>query len=126
MIRFIADNIPILGSIVHWLKVPFFNPKESAFFYKAVLHTVRYRRETGMRRNDLIDLMIEAMSSDISHELDFNEYDSDQFEKDAMLHDNKIKRKSSKDLSDLDIVATAMAMLTAGYDTTAQTLTYIG
>ncbi len=120
------DKIPILGPLALWLGIPFFSAEQSAFFYNSIVQAIRHRQETGTRRNDLIDLMIEAMTTDLSHEFENNDHASDQFEKDAMLHDKKRRKRISKDINELDIVATAMAMLTAGYDTTAQTLIYIG
>ena len=48
-----------------------------------------------MRRNDIIDLMLDAMAEDAKNQLD-----------------------------DLSIIATAFIMIVAGYDTTAQTMSY--
>ncbi len=90
------------------------------------MNTVRLRAQTGQCRNDLIDLIIEAMTSDLSKEMETNEHASDQFEKDAVLADKKKKKKVGTDLGELDIMATAMAMLAAAYDNTSHTLTFVG
>ena len=75
------------------------------------------------RRNDLIDLLVEAMTSDLSKEVTDNLHASDQFEADSAL-DHKVRHR--KEIDELILVATAMTILVAGYDTTAQTLTYAG
>ncbi len=67
--------------------------------------------------------MVEAMTSDLTEELKNNIHASEQFEVDSAL-DHKIK--SYKDVDELTLVATAMLILIAGYDTTAQTLSYVG
>ncbi len=125
--RFIASKVPILGTLLHWLKVPFYKPEESAFFYKTVIDIIRHRLKTGAKRHDLIDLMIEAMTSDLSQENEKNDHGKEQFERDSALISAPNKdKKGKKDIDEQKIVATAMAMLVAGYDTTAQTLTFIG
>ncbi len=73
------------------------------------------------RRNDLIDLMLQAMKEDLSHDVNANEHAKDQFEKDSAM-DHK---SSKKEVDEVVIVATAMIMLIAGYDTTATTMSYL-
>ncbi len=80
--------------------------------------------ETKTRRNDLIDMMVDAMTSDMTSELSANEHAGDQFEEDSKL-DHKAKG-GEKHLDEMIIVSTAMLILIAGYDTTAQTLSYLG
>ena len=76
------------------------------------------RKSTGMRRNDLIDLLLDAMKDEGN---DDQQEILDQFDKDAQL-----EFKNKKELDTVTLVATALVMLVAGYDTTAQTLSYIG
>ena len=52
--------------------------------------------------------------------MDQNENETDQFYKDAKL-DHKVTKK----LSEFEIVSTALVILIAGYDTTANTLSYV-
>ena len=92
---------------------------ETEFFYNVVLNTLRSRQETKTRRNDLIDMMMDAIRGDVTEDLD----DEDQFDRDA-----KIKSISSKAqkaaLGEDEIVATAFVILVAGYDTTGSLLSY--
>ncbi len=109
--------------------MPFFKPKESAFLYSTIVGTIKHRRQTGTRRNDLIDMMMDAMSWELKDELSLNEHSQDQFEKDSQLqHDKAGKANVFETVEDeeLAMVATAMNMLVAGYDTTAQTLSFLG
>ena len=73
------------------------------------------------RRNDLIDLMIQAMQEDLSHEVHANEHADDQFETDSAMDHKSTK----KDVDEEVVTATAMIMLIAGYDTTATTMSYL-
>jgi hypothetical protein len=51
------------------LGIPIIKPEATKFFYDVVLNTLRARQQSGNRRNDLIDLMIDAMKdTDDSHE----------------------------------------------------------
>ena len=40
--------------------------KETEFFYEIVLRTMKQRKESGVRRNDLIDMMMDAIRGDIT------------------------------------------------------------
>ncbi len=123
------DQLPIVRDLANALKVPFFKPKESDFLYNIIVSTIKHRRDTGARRNDLIDMMLDAMSGELKDELALNEHSQDQFEKDSQLKHDKVNKanifKTAQD-EELAMVATAMIMLVAGYDTTAQTLSFLG
>ena len=67
--------------------------------------------------------MIEAMTTDLSHELKDNAHAHEQFESDSALNH---KVKTNKEVDELTVVSTAMIILIAGYDTTAQTLSFVG
>ena len=61
------------------LKIPFTKGEETEFFYEVVLESLKQRRESKMRRHDLIDLMMDAIKGDVSEDdYDTNE---EQFEK---------------------------------------------
>ncbi len=103
-----------LKALLNALKIPLFRPVETRFFMNIVKDTIRHRRETGERRNDLVDLMIDALRKDLAQ-------DSSEDEESAA------KAKSAQGspyLNEDTIVATALVLLTAGYDTTGNTLSY--
>ena len=50
---------------------------ETEFFYHVIMSSLNHRRETKLRRNDLIDMMLDAIKSDA----DYDNETGDQFEK---------------------------------------------
>jgi len=104
-------------NMLRLLKIPVTKAEETNFFYEVVLESLKQRRESKVRRNDLIDLMMDAIKGDITEDTDASE---DQFEKDAKL-DHKLKKG---EFDETVIVATAIVMLVAGYDTTGTTLAF--
>ncbi len=66
--------------------------------------------------------MVDALKDDLSDELLTNQHANDQFEKDSKL-DHKAEKK---ELNEVVVVATAMVLMIAGYDTTATTMAYVG
>ena len=61
------------------LRIPFTKGEETEFFYEVVLESLKQRRESKRRRNDLIDLMMDAIKGDVSE--DDHENNEEQFEK---------------------------------------------
>ena len=79
------------------------------------------RRESKERKNDLIDLMLDAIKED-DKMVEGNETEElDQYETDMKLN----HKKKGKNLDENHVVATALILLTAGYDTTGSTLSYL-
>ncbi len=112
-----AYMLPGLRHLMDLLRVPVFKPRQAQFFIDSITQTIRSRKEAGSRRNDLIDLMIDAMKDDVKNE--DNEEES-QYDKDSKLNYGGAKGKK-QELDEELIVATAVIMLVAGYDTTAVT-----
>lgn len=117
--KFIAAMIPGVRHMMGFLGISAFKPEPTLFFYDVVKRTVEHRIETKERRNDLIDLMIDAMKDPEAVAAAAEAEDLDQFEKDAQLVGHKAKKKEFDLIS---LVATAIIMLVAGYDTTGNTL----
>ena len=65
----------------------------------------------------MIDMMLDAMKNEGI--TDDSIEDETSFEKDA-----KLEHKAKKEFDTVTLVATALVMLVAGYDTTAQTLSF--
>ena len=103
--------IPPVRFALDRLKVPLVKPRSTKYFHSLLTQTLRHRRETGERRNDLIDLMVAATE----HE----EEGDAAMSKDARSPDNDEKKAK---LDEMAIVATAMVLLVAGYDTSGHTL----
>ena len=115
-----AKFIPGVPELCELFKINFFKPKETKFFRDIIMQTIRTRKETKERKNDLIDLMLDCIKED-SKEVDMDD-PTDQFEKDMKLITNN---KSKHNLDELTVVATALVLLVAGYDTTGMTLSYL-
>ena len=114
-----AQIIPGLDKIYDMLNINVFKPKETKFFVDAIRKTIKQRRATKERRNDLIDLMLDAMNEEFTPSSE-NSEGLDQYDQDMKLeHVSKIKEFDEK-----TIVSTAMVVMAAGYDTTALTLAF--
>ena len=84
------------------------------------MKTIKMRRETKERKNDLIDLMLDAIKEEKT--VDGNEAEElDQYEKDMKLN----HKRKGKQIDELHVVSTALILLVAGYDTTGSTLSYL-
>ena len=111
--------IPGGSWLIKHFKIPVIKPNETKFFVEIVKQTLKQRAESNTRRNDLVDMMMDAMKNvNVEQAEDDSE---DQYDKDATFH-----HKSSKQFDeDITLVATAMVMLVAGYDTTGTTMSYL-
>ncbi len=115
-------QIPLIGFwLVKTLKLPTIREDEINFFYDVVKQTLEERIRSKSRRNDIIDMMIDAIKGDLKED---KEQQDDQYDKDAELKTGGTLKGISAEEEQVIMVATAMVMLVAGYDTTAMTMTY--
>merc|ERR1719250_249521 len=115
-----ARLLPGFGLFLQTFNVNFFKPKETQFFNRLIRETLKLRRQTKERKNDLIDMMLDAIKDDQSTE-EVEEDEHSQYDKDMKLSHDKKKKELSEDV----IVATAMIFLVAGYDTTGMSLSFL-
>ena len=120
----VLDNIKIMtrflpGSVFlqQKLNINFFKPKETKYFKDIILKTIQHRRETGVRVNDLIDLMLDCMKPAGNVE----KADIDEPEDVHLKHHKKFV-----ELNEDIIVSNCLLFLVAGYDTTGMTLAVMG
>lgn len=85
------------------------------FFQRVVEASIRQRKESHTRRNDLVDLMIDATEGKLDE-------DNDDAETKHM-HEQADKKK--RDFNYDQVISTATLLLVAGYDTTGTTMSYI-
>ena len=90
-------------------------PKTTKFFRDIVTETLKTRAASGERRNDIIDMMVDAMKQ-IAMEKEEIEQD-EQFEVDM-----KFSHKQRRKLTEQDIISNLIVLLIVGYDTTGMTL----
>lgn len=114
------------------LGVPIFKPTETQFFIDSIRQTIRYREDhPEIKRNDMLDIMIDCLKSEANAKEDNasaeDMHEDDQFERDSKLNsDISSNGKIKKEFDELLIVATALVVTIAGYDTTASALSYLG
>ena len=100
--------------LVRWLDLPiFFDPSSGEFFAELVRTSMKERKEEGIRRNDLIDLIIDAIEKESKPDQANGENTDDlsQYDKDAELKDAKPKRHRWSD-DELEIVLISNALMT--------------
>lgn len=121
---------PGVRQLLSWLRLDTNKPRETRFFRDIVRQAIRQRRESGQRRNDLIDLMIDAIKEEnaTSGEGEEDHEAEDQYEQDMRLRPHLVGSEGRKTpavkLDEDIVVATAMIIMVAGYDTTGMTLSY--
>ena len=118
MLLFLPGGVKIMNL----LGISLFKVKETDFFQQVVMDSIKHRRESKAKRGDLIDLMLDAIKGVLEEE---SEESGDQFHNDAKLkvESGNIK-KEHHHLDEMSIVATAIVILVAGYDTTGTMLAY--
>jgi len=121
LVVFAIKFIPGVTELLNLFKFNTFKPKETRFFRDIILQAIRTRRQTKERKNDMVDLMLDCIKDDSPVDNDDDEQ-ADQYEKDMKLSHSK---KSKHNMDELTIVATALVLLVAGYDTTGMTLSYL-
>ena len=80
VMKFILVMLPGGIYILRALNLSVTENTSTEFFYEAVMSTLNHGRETKIRRNDLIDLMLDAIKGDLDEDENENE-EQEQFEK---------------------------------------------
>ena len=118
--------IPGAARIFRTFGVSVMKPEATRFFSEVVRSTLSHRVRTKTRRNDLIDLMADAIRKELKP--DDAESNPEELESDDVKLDNLgVSSKNSKESFSVDdpaIIGTAMVMLIAGYDTTSNLMTF--
>ncbi|CAG7833966.1 unnamed protein product [Allacma fusca] len=104
---FLGSVFPKLGSK---LKLAFLNPDADRFMSKLVMDVLNHRQHTGEKRDDFLQLMIEAKQGKLKAEDDSQ---LDAHEKDAKLKDVESKLALTDEL----IIAQSLVFFLGGFDT---------
>jgi len=112
--------IPGVSKLISLLQLNLTKPKETRFFRDVILQTIRHRRETKERKNDMVDLMLDCIKEDPLMVEDVEP--KEQYEKDMNMSSSK---KSKHNLDEETVFASALVLLVAGYDTTGILLSFI-
>ena len=109
--------IPGVSRIFQVLNINVQKPKSVKFFKDIVTKTLKQRSESGQRRNDMIDMMLDIMNEKDKEEV---EGEMDQYHQDM-----KFSHKKRRNLTENDIISNLIILLIVGYDTTGMTLAFI-
>ena len=117
--------MPGVPKIQELLNINTFKPKPTKFLSDVVSKALHVRRESGERRNDMIDLMLDCIKEGEREEEGGGENENDDHV-DQIESDMKFQhvRRHAK-ITEEEIIATAMVFLVAGYDTTGMTLSFL-
>ena len=108
--------IPGVSRIFEVFNINIQKPKSVKFFKDIVTQTLKQRSETGQRRNDMIDMMLDIMNEKDKEEV---EGDMDQYHTDM-----KFSHKKRRNLTEQDVISNLIVLLMVGYDTTGMTLAF--
>ena len=111
--------LPGVPRLFQMLNINVQKPKTTKFFKDIVTDTLRARANSGEKRNDIIDMMVDAMKQ-IAMEKEEDEMEHEQFEQDM-----KFTHKQKRKMTEQDIVSNLIVLLIVGYDTTGMTLAAI-
>jgi len=117
---FLMKLIPGTSELLELLNINIMKPKETKYFRDMIVNSMNARKKSKERRNDIIDLMLDCLKEDEPVDKEGEDTDN-QFEQDRKFSHSKKGAKCSED----EVVATALVLLIAGYDTTGMTLTYL-
>ena len=112
------DKESVMAKMMRLVGVNTFKPKQTIFVANVVKNTIKQRKASKERKDDLIDLMLDAMEGLKDESQEENE---DQYEADMKLS----HKANGKNLDEMSFIGTAMVFLVAGYDTTGMTLSWI-
>ena len=111
--------IPGVGKLFEIFNFNVLKQKQVKFFKEIVTKTLKQRAETGQRRNDMIDMMLDVIN-DIEKDKVEEEAEHDQYHQDM-----KFQHKKKRKLTERDIISNLLILLIVGYDTTGMTLAFI-
>ena len=115
MIKIILSQLPGGLSLFKTLNIANFKPTEAQFFYDVITATLRERERVKIRRNDLVDMILDAAKDP--------DQQTEQMEE---CSDSKLNHIAGiREFDELTVVSTALVLLVAGYDSTAQTMSYM-
>ena len=118
-LKFFVGILPFGPAIMNYLDIPFSKVEETEFFYNVVKDTLKQRKTSKNKRNDLVDMMLDAINGKITNDKD-DQDDKSQFDKDSEI----VFKAKDGQMDDVSIAATAMVFMIAGYDTTGSALSF--
>nr|APH81387.1 cytochrome P450 CYP3025B1 [Tigriopus kingsejongensis] len=108
-------TILFLPPVARLLKLSLLNEESTDYFVKVLKKTMKDRRESKVKRNDLMDMIIEALQDSKTNE---GPTEDDQFERDAQVKPNNFQSIPQEDI-EMYAIANAFVMFFAGFETSS-------
>ena len=126
MLKFIV-LFTIPDWMIKFLGLSFLDTKSSVFFQDVIKKTYNKRKETGERRNDFIDMIVDAANSFSAKAKPTTATFEGEFEKDAAIDTSDLKDTDDNNGLDMEtlLVANAILFFFAGFETTSTGMTFI-
>ncbi|CAG7694742.1 unnamed protein product, partial [Allacma fusca] len=105
--------------LAEWLGMKLTDDAADKFLSKIIIDTLNYRLKTGEKREDFLQLMIDARLGQLKRD---DESELDNHEKNAQL--KEVRDKAKIQLTDDVIIAQSLVFLLGGFDTTESMLTF--
>ena len=116
-----AKFIPGVVRFQSLFNINTFKTSPTRYLSEVIRSVLRTRRNSGERRGDMVDLMLDCVTEVGKVQENNNNGDFCHHETDMQLDPMKKRENMTED----DIVATALVVLVAGYDTTGMTLSFL-
>lgn len=105
------------------LKINLLDKESCDFFEQAIYETFKTREKHGIVRHDMIHLMLEARKGKLSHNNNMEDKIVDGF---ATVEESQMgKAQSGRNWEDSDLAAQCFIFFLAGFDTVAQTMSFV-
>ena len=84
--KFLLLHLPfdLGGIILRFFNISISKSQETEFFYDVIVNALKNRRDSKSRRNDLLDMMLDAIKGDLEN-IENVEKSQDQFQRDSKL-----------------------------------------
>ena len=107
--------IPGVNRILKSFNISLFPPTATKNIVNMIKNSLKERKVSKTRRNDLLDLMLDIMKNDLAED------DEDK----NMVQEKVPGKKQLPPITEDQVIAQALIFLTAGYDTTGTTLSFL-
>jgi len=105
--------IPGVNRILKTFNISLFHPTATKNIVNMIKNSLKERKVSKTRRNDLLDLMLDIMKNDLAED------DEDK------IQEKVPGKKQLPPITEDQVIAQALIFLTAGYDTTGTTLSFL-